>query len=156
MPVWAKALIAILVLGLLLVLAVIGAGVYWWSRNKDELLARGKAKIEEGREAGRTTDNQGCVDRAIDRYKADPGFASGIASGIFMQSCLDVSSPTEGFCDDVPKESEFIKSGQWRIEQCRRTNLSDDQYCSQLFAPVQRFCERAGRVNRGSANSNAR
>jgi hypothetical protein len=141
MPVWAKALIAILVLGLLVVLGGIGAGVYWWSRNKDELIAKGKAQMEEGRAAGRATDNQGCVDQSVDRYKAEPGFTSGIASTIFMQACLDSSTPTEGFCDDVPKESEFIKSGQWRAEQCQRIDLSSDQYCSQLFAPVQRFCE---------------
>lgn len=148
MPVWAKALIAILVLGTLVVLGTVGAGVYWWMRNKDELLAAGKAQFDEGREAGRATDNQGCVDRSIERYKVDPGLASGIASGIFMQSCLEVSSPTEGFCDEVPKESEFIKSGQWHLAQCQRVDLANDNYCTQLFAPVQRFCEKQGTVRK--------
>jgi hypothetical protein len=64
-----------------------------------------------------------------------------------MQACLDTSSPTEGFCDEVPKETEFIKSGQWRAEQCQRVNLSSDQYCQQLFAPMQRFCA-AGSVKK--------
>ena len=150
MPVWAKALIAILILGVLVVLATIGAGVYWFSRNKDQLLAKGKAQYEEGVAAGRATDNQGCVDRGIERYKADPGIASGIASGIFMQSCLEVSSPTEGFCDDIPKESEFIKSGQWRLEQCQRVDLASDNYCQQLFAPVQRFCDKQGTVRKSA------
>ncbi len=146
MPTWAKVLIAIVVLGVVLVAGLIGVGVYWFSQNKDALLAKGKAQFEEGRSAGRATDNQGCVDRSIQRYKADPGFTSGIASGIFMQACLDVSSPTAGFCDDVPRESEFIKSGQWRVTQCQLADLSSDQYCQQLFAPVQRFCEKLGSV----------
>lgn len=153
MPGWAKALIIVvivLLLGVLLVLGVIGAGVYWFSQNKDALIARGKAQIEEGRDAGRTTDNQGCVDKSVARYKAEPGFTSGIATSIFMQTCLQASSPTAGFCDEVPKETEFIKSGEWRVTQCQRVDLSSDQYCQQLFAPVQRFCEKPTlRSNRG-------
>jgi hypothetical protein len=144
MPGWAKVLIVIVIAGLLLVVGVIAAGAYWWSQNKDALIARGKAQMEEGRAAGRETDNQGCVDQSVRRYKAEPGLTNGIASSIFMQSCLDVSSTTAGFCDDVPKETEFIKSGQWRLAQCRRVDLASDQNCRQLFAPVQRFCERAG------------
>jgi len=142
MPGWAKALIIVGVLLVLLVVAVIGAGLYWWSSNKDALMARGKALIEEGEEAGRQTDNQGCVDKAITRYKAEPGFTNGISTGIFMDSCLRVSSPTPGFCDDVPVETQFMKSGQWQLEQCERVGLGSDQFCRQLFQGVQRFCDK--------------
>ena len=142
MPTWAKALIVAGVLIVLLVVGVIGAGVYWWSNNKDALMAKGKALIEEGQEAGREADNQGCVDQAITRYKSEPGFTNAISSGIFMESCLRVSSPTPGFCDEVPRETEFIKAGQWQLAQCQRVGLSSDQYCRQLFQGVQRFCDK--------------
>jgi hypothetical protein len=142
MPGWAKALIVVVILGVLLVVGAILAGAYWWSNNKDALIAKGKAQFEEGRAAGNATDNQGCVDQSVSRYKAEPGFTSGVATSIFMQSCLQASSPTTGFCDDVPRETEFVKSAQWRVAQCQRVDLSSDQYCQQLFAPVQRFCER--------------
>jgi hypothetical protein len=141
MPGWAKALIIVAVLLVLLVVGVIGAGIYWWSNNKDALLARGKAQIEEGEEAGRQTDNQGCVDKAITRYKAEPGFTNGISTGIFMDS-LRVSSTTPGFCDDVPVETQFMKSGQWQLAQCERVGLGSDQFCRQLFQGVQRFCDK--------------
>ena len=144
MPGWAKVLIIVGVLLVLLVAGVIGAGVYWWSNNKDALVARAKALVEEGRDAGHQTDNQGCVDQAITRYKAEPGFKSGISTGIFMESCLRVSRPTPGFCNDVPKETEFIKSGQWQQAQCERVGLGSDQYCRQLFQGVERFCDRQG------------
>jgi hypothetical protein len=140
MPTWAKALIIIVVVGLVLVVGVVGAGVYWWSNNKDALIARGKAVVAEGQEAGRHTDNQGCVDQSVTRYKAEPGFTSGITTGIFMQTCLQVSRPTPGFCDEVPKEIEFIKSGQWQLAQCEHVGLGSDQYCHQLFQGVERFC----------------
>ena len=140
MPGWAKALIIVGVLLVLLVVGVVGAGVYWWSNNKDTLIARGKAVITEGQEAGRQTDNQGCVDQSVTRYKAEPGFTNGISSSIFMQSCLQTSRPTPGFCDEVPKETEFIKSGQWQLAQCQRVGLGSDQYCRQLFQTEERFC----------------
>jgi hypothetical protein len=142
MPGWAKALIIVGVLLVLLVVGVIGSGLYWWSYNKDALMARGKALIEEGEEAGRQTDNQGCVDKAITRYKAEPGFTNGISTSIFMESCLRVSSPTPGFCDDVPVETQFMKGGQWQLAQCERVGLGSDQFCRQLFQGVQRFCDK--------------
>jgi len=141
MPGWAKALIIIAVLAVLLVVGVIVAGAYWWSHNKDALIRRGKAQITEGHDFGLTTDNQGCVDYSILRYKADRGFAGAIAANLFLQSCLDSSKQTPAFCDEVPRETEFIKSSEWRLTQCKRVDLSADQYCQQLFAPVQRFCE---------------
>ena len=142
MPGWAKVLIIIAVLGVLSVVAMIAAGAFWWSRNKDTLIAKGKAVMEEGQEAGRKTDNQGCVDQSVSRYKAEPGFTSVIATGLFTQSCLLASRPTQGFCDGVPQESEIMKSAAWRAAQCENVSLSSDQYCPQLFAPVQRFCEK--------------
>ena len=142
MPRWAKALIIAGVLIVLLVIGVIGAGLYWWSNNKDALMAKAKAVVEEGQDAGRQTDNQGCVDQAVARYKRDPGFTNGINSGIFMESCLRVSRATPGFCDGVPRETEFIKSANWQQAECERVGLSSDQYCRQLFQGVERFCDK--------------
>jgi len=142
MPGWAKALIIVAVLLVLLVVGVIGAGIYWWSNNKDALIGRAKAVVAEGQEAGRQTDNQGCVDQSVTRYKTEPGFSNGISTSIFMQSCLQASRPTPGFCDEVPKETEFIKSGQWQLAQCEHVGLRSDQYCRQLFQTVERFCDK--------------
>jgi hypothetical protein len=153
MPGWAKALIILVIVGMLLVVGVIAAGVYWVSRNKDALIARGKTQVTEGRNVGLTTDNQGCVDQSILRYKAEPGFTSVIAANLFLQTCLEASRPTPGFCDEVPREIEFMKSGEWRTAQCKRVDLPSQPYCQQLFAPVQRFCERP-RVLPEPSNSN--
>ena len=140
MPTWAKVLIIVGLVIVLGVIAVIAGGAYWWSRNKDSIIARGKTEITEGKELGRTTDNQGCVDQSLLRYKKEPGFTSVIATTIFMRSCLDVSRPTPGFCDDVPKQTEFTKSAQWRLAQCDTAGLKSDTYCQQLIGQVQEFC----------------
>jgi hypothetical protein len=153
MPGWLKALLAVVIIIVLLVVGVIVGGVVWWSRNKDKLLARGKEVMTEGRDFGRNTDNQGCVDESMSRYKKEPGFTSAISTSLFTRACLDASRATPGFCSDVPKPTEFIKSGQWRVEQCRRVDLSKDSYCQQLFQPVQEFCERGARKPSSDSNS---
>jgi hypothetical protein len=141
MPGWLKALLIVLVIIIVLVVGVVAAGVFWFYRNKDALVARTKEIATEARDFGRNTDNQGCVDESISRYKADPGFRTAISTSIFMRICLDNSRLTPGFCDDVPKPTEFIKTAQWRIEQCRRVDLSRDSNCQNLFQPIQQFCE---------------
>src|SRR6266446_7923514 len=93
MPGWLKVLLIVAVVIVVLVLGVIGAGVYYVSRNKDAWLARGKAVATEGRDFGRHSDNQGCVDESISRYKKEPGLGSAVSNSIFMQSCLDCCLP---------------------------------------------------------------
>ena len=141
MPGWLKALLIVAIIVVLLIVGVVGAGVFWWMRNKDALMTRAKEVVTEGRDFGSHSDNQGCVDESISRYKKEPGFSSALSNSIFMRTCLDASRKTPGFCDDVPRATEFMKSAQWRIDQCRRINLSGDRYCQQLFQPVQQFCE---------------
>ena len=155
MPGWLKALLIVAVVIVVLVLGCIGAAVYYVSRNKDAWIAKGKAVASEGRDFGRGSDNQGCVDESISRYKKEPGFGSAISNSIFMQSCLDSSRPTPNFCAEVPKATEFMKSAQWRVDQCRKIDLSSDSYCQQLFQPVQQFCERGPRKSSENKNTNS-
>jgi hypothetical protein len=58
-----------------------------------------------------------------------------------MRTCLDASRDTPGFCDEVPKSMEFMKSAEWRKKQCREAGLQSDSNCQNLFTPVQQFCE---------------
>jgi hypothetical protein len=155
MPGWLKALLAVALIIVVLVVGAIVTGVVWWGRNKDKLVARVKEVATEGREFGRNTDNQGCVDESVSRYKKEPGFTTVISNSIFTQACLEASRPTPGFCSDVPRKTEFVKTAQWRIEQCRKVDLSKDNNCQSLFTPIQQFCdERAGKPKE-SSNTNS-
>ena len=155
MPGWLKALLIVMLVVVVLVVGVIAAGVYWISRNKDTWIARGKEVITEGQNFGRKSDNQGCVDESVSRYKKDPGLGSVISNSIFVRACLDSSRATPGFCDEVPKQIEFIKSAQWRVEQCRRVELANDNNCQQLFKPVQQFCEEKAFKSKEGKNINS-
>ena len=153
MPGWLKALLIVGIIIVVLVVGVVGAGVFWWMRNKDALMARAKEVVTEAKDFGNKTDNQGCVDESISRYKKDPGFGSAISNSIFMRTCLDASKPTPGFCNGVPKKTEFMKAAEWRRDQCSRIDLSKDSYCQQLFQPMQDYCEQGPR--RTIVNSNS-
>ena len=151
MPGWVKALLIVAIVIVLLVLGCIGVGIYFWEKNKGALFA----SAEEGKTFGKTTDNKGCVDEAIARYKKDPGLGTLMTDSIFETSCLQTSRATPGFCEAVPKQLEISKSAEWRIEQCRAINLEKDSYCQQLFAPVQQFCEHKPVKSSENTNTNS-
>jgi hypothetical protein len=144
MPGWLKVLLIILLVGILLVVGVIAAGGIWFYRNKDVLKAKLETVTTEARDFGKNTDNQGCVNETISRYKTGPGITSAMSNAIFVRICLDNSRETPGFCESVPKQREFMKTAQWRKEQCQRAGLERDSYCESLFTPVQQFCEKPG------------
>ncbi len=141
MPTWLKVLLIILLVGILLVVGLVAAAGFWFYRNKDALVAKTKAIAEDARDFGQGTDNQGCVNEMVRRYKADPGFTSAMSHAIFVRICLNESRETPGFCDDVPKQSEFRRTSQWRKEQCQSAGLARDNYCESIFSPIQQFCE---------------
>ena len=154
MPGWLKALIIVAIVVVVLVVAVVGVGVFYVMRNKDAWLARGKEVAEEGKRFGNTTDNQGCVDEGLSRYKKEPGFTSILSNTIFMRTCLESSKPTPGFCDQVPKQTDFIKAAEWKLKQCRLAGLQNDSNCQNLFTPVMQFCETPYRRPRESNSNN--
>lgn len=155
MPGWLKVLLIVLVTCFVLAIGVVViAGVLIY-RNKDAITARSKEMIEEGEAFGEKSDNQGCVDEAISRYKAAPGFSKAITTNVFISFCLKKSRPTDGFCDNVPRQTDFMNSAEWRSGQCRRVGLGRDSYCPNLFAPIQQYCERGARRSPENTNSNS-
>ena len=138
----AKVILIIGISLILLVAGVVGVGIYWWTQHGQKAIEAGGNAMKEGTEAGKKTDNQGCVDEALTRYKNDKGFGGAISTSLFVRSCLEESRPTPGFCDDVPRATEFMKSAQWQRQKCKDAGISD-QYCQQIFSQVQQYCEQA-------------
>jgi hypothetical protein len=153
MPTWMK--ILLVVGGLLLFLTVVAvvAGYVVVSRYGPGLMEAGQKTFNEGAEYGQRTDNEGCLNEAAARQARVEGFSDMIKNGIFMEVCLESSRPTPGFCDGVPRQTEFMKAITWQHQQCKRFGLKPEQQCTQLFQGVQRFCEKhGGRV--GNMNTN--
>ncbi|HEX8177948.1 MAG TPA: hypothetical protein VF525_00250 [Pyrinomonadaceae bacterium] len=138
------ALKVILIIGVcLLVLAGvgIGVGVYWWKYHSQEFIESGKHALDDGRNFGRQTDNEGCVSEAVARAKREQSFGAAISHNLFLRSCLEASRAVPGFCSAVPGRTEFMKTVAWQQQKCREAGLAADTYCTQLFTQVQQFCE---------------
>lgn len=140
MPGWAKALLITLGVIVVLVVGAIVVGIVYVARNKDAWQAKGREVAAEGRNFGANSDNQGCVDESVGRYKKEPGYFNGFKASLFTQSCLEESRPTPGFCDRVPV-GDMMKLTEWRARQCQHYDLAKDPNCERfLFMPVVIFC----------------
>jgi hypothetical protein len=145
----------LLVAGVLLVLLFVGAvvvGYFVVSRYGPGLMETTKQSVAEGREYGRLTDNEGCVNEAVARQSRAEGLSDLFKNTLFLRPCLEASRPTPGFCAAVPRRTEFMKSIGWQQQQCQRYGLSAEKQCSQLFGQVQQFCELRGE---GGGNADA-
>ena len=151
MPTWMKVLFVAGVLLVVLIVGAVVAGYFVVRRYGPGLVEAGQQTYNEGVEYGRRTDNEGCLNEAAARQARVAGFADMVRNGIFMQTCLEASRPTPGFCDGVPRQMEIMKAVAWQQQQCKRFGLKPEQQCAQLFQGVQRFCEK-----RGARGENAR
>lgn len=151
MPTWLKVLLIIAGLCVVLIIASVVAGVYMVKRYGPEMVEAGKQTFAEAEEYGRRTDNEGCLNEAVARHTRADGFTGMIKTSFFLRACLEKSRPTPGFCDAVPRQTEFVKGAQWQLQQCNRFGLKGENQCGQLFQQVQQFCEQ----RRAGASTNA-
>jgi hypothetical protein len=128
------------------------AGWWWWKNNQKEITRSTLKAREEGRVAGENINEQECLDLSVTKTSADLKFTEIIANGIFLGGCLETSKPADGFCKDVPKDSEFSRSVGWRKSKCTTLKL-DQNKCSALLSVVQRYChEDRKRLKKDQAN----
>jgi hypothetical protein len=141
MPTWMKVLLAVGVLLVVLIAGAVVAGYFLVRRYGPGLVETTKQGVEAGREYGRLTDNEGCVNEAVARQSRAEGLGDLFKNTLFLRPCLEASRPTPGFCDAVPRRTEFMKAIAWQQQQCQRYGLPPEKQCSQLFSQVQQFCE---------------
>jgi hypothetical protein len=134
---------ALLVVGVVLVLLAIVAGVagYWWyTKHGREFMEAARQAHAEGVQFGEETDDEGCLHEALARHKQAGGLAQSISHNLFLKGCLSSSEQTEGFCDGVPKRLQIVASMTWQTKRCAGAGFTDPT-CRQLFAQVQEYCE---------------
>ena len=144
-----KIFIAIVIGLVLLVSVATGARVYWLVQHLDE-------HTEEGTRFGNGKDNAACLQEALSRFKRDDSTGGALAARTFLESCLEVSKPTQGFCDNVPREAEIMKMITWIHNQCAQAGLSINSNCQKFFTRVQEHCERSNRQSAADQNPASR
>ena len=96
----------LIALGIVVFVFVIGIGAFlvWMILFPGKPSPADEAKIAEGREFAKTTDQQGCITEGVKRARQIGFFDidKKVAHKYFVAGCLKNSRPTPGFCDDVP------------------------------------------------------
>jgi hypothetical protein len=100
--------------------------------------------IAQGKEFGKKSDQQGCIDEGLSRLKdISPTFSHvpELAEGsVFVEACLKASRSTPGFCDDVPAWWK-LKQLEYEDEQCRKLGLAPGGGCKTVFGEKWDFCQ---------------
>lgn len=141
-----KIVIGAVVCFLLIVVGTIGLGTFVWSRYGRGLVAANERQHEQGLAFGRETDEAGCLNEAVARYKRNGGMTGYMGAGIFAGACWTSSRPTDGFCDQVPTPFDLLRSPQWQRAQAERVGI-DHQYGGQLFSLQQAHCDSRARLH---------
>jgi hypothetical protein len=138
------AIILSIVGGLLLLGIIVGGGViYWVYQNKGKLVQSAEQLVNEAKEFGVKTNNEGCLKEALGRHKSDKSYTGQISTQGFLAVCLQASVPSPGFCDGVPQQNEIMKSANWTLKKCSDAGLQSDQGCQRIFSAVQAHCHRS-------------
>jgi hypothetical protein len=145
----------VLIVTAAVVVTCVGGGVYLYQRYGKELVAQGQAAMKEGEAFAQRTDQDGCVaearirvgqDTSVRAARSEGKAARGVAAmslmisqTFFLQSCLSRSTPTAGFCDDVPSTRDRERSQLWMKEQCG-DSAATGVGCGIVAGSVQGFC----------------
>jgi len=127
--------VALLILGLLFVLALVGIGLYVAS-DKEGAKQYSDA-LAKGPEFGKKTDQMGCLREGFARLESvsQPSISQLTANDVFVRECLGASRPNAGFCDRVP----LLPYSGWIEGECDKMGRID-AVCRGVFDAKHTFC----------------
>lgn len=132
--------IGVVVIGGALITALVVGMNYLESRFNESV----KPAEAEGLAFGKSTDQNGCIDEALVRSKPNKilDLGAGIATGVFVDSCLKTCKPSQGFCDGVPSFWD-TKDSEWKVDQCKKRGLDiQNTGCMHVFQAKFQHCSR--------------
>ena len=97
-----------------------------------------------GREYGAGTDKQGCIDEGMWRSQSAglTDMSAAMQNIAFVDSCLETSRTTAGFCEGVPSFWS-MKEGEWGVGQCRRYGVDPEKTgCVHVAKRKHQFCSK--------------
>ena len=105
-------------IGLVAILAIVGLGYLWeylgTQLRSPEIRAKNDKGIADGIAFGKTTDQNGCIEKGFLLKPKDSIYD--LSKDYFLENCLKESRRVPNFCDGVP----VISGGNWEIEECKR------------------------------------
>jgi len=128
-------------------LLLIGGGIFWlnspqWLTEFNQQTSQDVTEYRElGTRFGQTSNQQGCLDQALDQLKQCSGFSCTVRNGHFLKSCWQTAQPSEGFCEDVPELKEELSEDDksWIKDYCWERNIGDEG-CRILLRQRMQYC----------------
>lgn len=106
--------------------------------HKDEWMSKGKVMEAEGRTAGASLDERGCLQRGRDRFGSDASIGGRISARLWMKGCLEASTPgTHDLCESAPQPTAFTDMLKWQTSQCTG---NDAALCGDLLQETIKYC----------------
>ena len=113
-----------------------------WNETNQQVVEQQK---REGADAGRQTDQQGCLSTALQRVESckESEYRCTVNGGAFLKACWNESLPTDGFCGQVPAYNESATSDDkaWLKEQCSELGMLA-KGCRLLMRQQQKLCSK--------------
>lgn len=94
----------------------------------------------DGREFGKTTDQNACMEKGFLRDATKDSFYMSVA---FVEECLKSSKPIPDFCDGVPLGYDPGKGkdiSKWLDERCKKVGHNNRDSCGYAFNAKRSFC----------------
>lgn len=115
----------VLLLGGLVVIVGGYFALNWFEKNIGEMMVKDE---QEGREFGKTTDKDGCMEEGMRRSKSQRllDFKEALPLTAFVDGCLESSSDTPNFCEGVPSMWS-MKDSEWGADVCREAGIDPDE-----------------------------
>lgn len=109
---------------------------------------------QEGINAGKNLDEQGCLDSVLRKSISEFDFMARLKNAVFLEYCFQSSRPSSNFCDSVPSHEQFKEYLQWSVQQCAKwkTQGFHCDNASDLLSDITNHChspERQERISRG-------
>ena len=111
----------------------------WWQTRGAEIVG----SLGDGTRFGNGKDRQACVSEAVLRLKRGTGligFTDQVKNELFLEECLKVAAPVDGFCAGVPANSDSATSIAWRKQTSQKYGL-EGTLRQGLVRGIQDFCE---------------
>jgi hypothetical protein len=136
-----KRIIVALVIVALVTMVTLVIAIASWFRTGKTSSQRIEARIQDGIEFGKTTNQQGCIDEGLKRgaRMAIFDFDDQADNENFVLGCLKSSAASPGFCDGVPSGVKNIFV-DWTKKKCEKINVTEP-VCTGIFDQQIRFCE---------------
>jgi hypothetical protein len=142
MPAWAKVLLVVIVVGILVSGVALFFGIRWARREFGQLRKEGPSLVADAQDFGRGKDGEACVVEALARLSRCDGFPCEVRTKVFLNSSLSTANVTEDFCKGVPKPTEIFATATWAQSECARRGLPGSQRCTRLITGIQERCYR--------------